>query len=314
MELSIIIINWNTREMLRDCLRSVLNNQPGCEFEVIVVDNASTDRSQAMVQAEFPDVQLITNERNLGFAAANNIAMRQAKGAYFLLLNSDTLVHGDVLQRSIDHMNASTLVGVMGCRVLNTDGTLQHSTSEFPSFRNLLVQTLGLDRIRWIPSFRRYRMLDWQRDNIRNVETVSGCFMLVRRKCATYVGLLDEDFFFFGEETDWCRRIRKSGWQVQFAPVGKITHFGGGSSGTLNHRRDLMLTQATVRLHLKHSGKGMAALVFLLLMIFNTSRALYWFFSSFISRAPKTLERRNHFFHVSCKFAAAWPSGKGESI
>jgi GT2 family glycosyltransferase len=314
MDLSIIIINWNTRDMLRDCLGSVLSGAPTCDHEIIVVDNASTDGSQTMVREEFPTVRLIENDSNLGFAAANNKAIRQSGGDFFLLLNSDTLVHGDVLQQSYEYIRDNTAVGAMGCRVLNRDGSLQHSTSLFPSLPNLFYQTLALDRVKAVPTFRRYRMLDCARDHVRRVETISGCFMMVRRTCADYVGLLDDDFFFFGEETDWCKRMRRRGWQVHFAPVGEITHFGGGSSGSLNHRRDLMLSQATVRLHRKHYGAVRAALVYALLLAFNASRAVAWSLLGLALRKRDAINRGLHFFGVTRCFHKAWPNGKGAML
>lgn len=308
MDLSILIINWNTRDMLRDCLASVFDGAPAeRSYEVIVVDNASGDGSQEMVRNEFPQVTMIMNDENRGFAAANNQAMAIASGANILLLNSDTLVHGDVLAKSIEYMDANWHVGAMGCRVLNADGSLQHSTSQFPSFLNLAFQTLGFDRFSHVPMFRKYRMLDWDRQSERFVPTISGCYLMVRKQCIDAVGMLDEDFFFFGEETDWCRRIREAGWRVAFAPVGNITHFGGGSSGALNYKRDLMLTEATVRLHRKHSGIFTAFAVYLLLLLFNSSRYAYWAAVSTFGRAKCAKERSRHFKGVSFGFLKAWP-------
>lgn len=308
MDLSILIINWNTRDLLRDCLTSVFEGAPdGRSYEVIVVDNASEDGSQEMVRREFPQATMIMNDENRGFAAANNQAMAIASGECVLLLNSDTLVHGDVLGKSVEYMDAHWHVGAMGCRVLNADQSVQHSTSQFPSLLNLIVQTLGLDRFKSIPAFRKYRMLDWDRQSERYVQTISGCFLMVRKQCIDVVGTLDESFFFFGEETDWCRRIREADWRVAFAPVGDITHFGGGSSGVLNYRRDLMLTEATVRLHRKHSGLVTACCVYLLLLAFNGSRFFYWAAASMFGRATRAKARSRHFRGISLSFLRAWP-------
>lgn len=312
MDLSIIIINWNTREMLRDCLNSVFDFAPRGTFEVIVVDNASTDGSAAMIRDAFPTIKLIINSYNRGFAAANNQALKIAAGRNLLLLNSDTLIHGSVLQKSSDYLDTHRNVGAMGCRVLNADGSLQHSTSQFPSFFNLFLQTSGLDRLSFLPALRRYHMLDWDRKTARNVETVSGCYLMVRRTVVDAVGLLDEAFFFFGEETDWCRRIRRAGWIVRFAPVGSITHFGGGSSDALSYRRDIFLTEATVRLHCKHYGQTAGVAVYLLLLAFNLSRAIYWSLKSFWGKATdKAVLRALHFRQVVLAIPSAWPAGKG---
>ena len=310
MDLSIVIINWNTRNMLRDCLYSVYDNAPKSRFEVLVVDNASEDGSQEMVSREFPGVRLLCNSQNLGFAAANNRAMKVAGGSYMLLLNSDTLVHDDVLEQSLNYMRHNCQVGAMGCRVLNANGSLQHSTSQFPTFLNLALQTLGLDRVSSVPILQRYRMLNWNCKTTRSVDTISGCFMLVKRTCIEDVGLLDDSFFFFGEETDWCRRMRTAGWGVVFAPVGEITHFGGGSSGALNHKRDLMLTEATVRLHRKTGGFFAAALVFLLLAGFNASRLVFWSLNAKITRRKYDTDRMKHFLGVTREIAYAWPKNQ----
>lgn len=307
MGLSIIIINWKTKALLKDCLNSVYTNAPTKSFEVIVVDNASNDGSPQMVANNFPAVHLIENAENLGFAKANNIGIEASAEDTILLLNSDTLVHSDVLDRCVDYLAQNSHVGAVGCRVLNADSSLQHSTSQFPSLLNLFLQTTALDRIQAVPMLQRYRMQYWKRNEVKAVDTVSGCFIMTTKAALEKVGLLDDAFFFFGEETDWCKRLRDSGLEVHFAPVGTITHFGGGSSGSLNHKRDLMLTQATVRLHLKHHGLFSALAVFLVLLMFNSSRAVFWAFKAIFSSNQSTHIRKHHFFGVCGSFLKAWP-------
>ncbi|MFU8772087.1 MAG: glycosyltransferase family 2 protein, partial [Anaerolineales bacterium] len=236
--LSIIIVNWNTREMLQSCLESVVVDSGELAFEVIVIDNASEDGSADMIADDFPQAQLVRNMRNVGFAAANNQGLEIASGRHILLLNSDTIVHGDVLERSVEWLDAHPTVAAMGCRVLNTDGTVQRTCSMYPSLLNQVLLTTGLWKLRWPRFLGRSQITHWNRDTEREVEVISGCYMLVRRSVIDEVGLLDEDFFFFGEETDWCRRMRNAGWRLMFAPVGEITHHGGGSVKKLNHRRD----------------------------------------------------------------------------
>jgi GT2 family glycosyltransferase len=308
MDLSIVIVNWNTRDLLADCLRSVMAGLAGIEAEVFVVDNASSDDSVAMVERDFPQVRLIRNDTNLGFAAANNVALRLASGRHVMLLNSDTIVHGHVLSACVAWMDTRPSVGVMGPRVLNADGTTQVSATGFPSLGMLALQTLGLTRI---ARFDRYRLTAWDRRETRPVDVISGCAMVVRRDAISDVGLLDECFFFFGEETDWCRRFAQAGWAVVFAPVGDITHFGGGSVRRLNHRRDVMLTEGTVRLHRKHGGLPGALASYAILAVFNASRAGFWTLAA-AARRPGAASRARHFTAVLADFGKAWPRTKAD--
>ncbi|MEE4188788.1 MAG: glycosyltransferase family 2 protein, partial [Roseobacter sp.] len=249
MDLSIVIVNWNTQNLLRDCLRSVRAGLEGLKAEVFVVDNASSDGSCDMVVSEFPEVLLLKSASNLGFAGGNNMALRQASGRYVLLLNTDTLVHGKVLPDAVAWLDRHPACGIMGPKVLNADGSVQASCSAFPSLGYLAMQTCGLTRIRRFDS---YRMTGWDRTTERQVDIISGAAMFVRASAIRQVGLLDEAFFFYGEETDWCRRFAKAGWQVVFTPIPEITHFGNGSARKLNHKRDVLMTEGTTRLHLKH--------------------------------------------------------------
>lgn len=308
-DLSIIIINWNTREMLRDCLESVRAGEKPERTEIIVVDNGSSDGSADMVAQEFPEIILIRNRDNRGFSAANNQAMRIASGRYLLLLNSDTLVYDDVLARSVDYLDARPEVAAMGCRVLNADGTVQRTCGEYPSLPNLLLLASGLWRLPWPRFLGKYQMTHWQRDSERDVEVVSGCYLLVRGALLPTIGLFDEDFFFFGEETDWCLRFRKAGHRLRFAPVGEITHYGGGSTGKLNQKRDLMLWGAIVRLHRKNGGRLPAMAAWTILFGFNLLRVVYWGLRGGLASDGGTRERAGHYAAVLRQFRTAWPAG-----
>ncbi len=303
LDLSIVIVNWNTRDMLRDCLASVFAGAGGLCLEVFVVDNGSTDGSRAMLATEYPQVDVIANPDNRGFAAANNQALLLARGRHVMLLNTDTLVHDTVLPDSVAFLDANPRIGVMGPRILNRDGSVQASSTRYPSLLRLVGQTLGLNHI---PALDGYRMSGWDRRGLRHVEVISGCAMLVRRAAMDQVGLLDAGFFFYGEETDWCRRFAAKGWEVVFAPVGEITHFGGGSVRNLNHRRDVMLTEGTVRLHRKHGGLMAGVACYVLLAVFNASRAVLWATVS-LTRRPAAVARARHFIAVCADFARAWP-------
>lgn len=304
--LSILIINWNTLEVTRNCLLSVREHLGSCDAEIILVDNDSADGSADMVAAEFPEVQLIRNDENVGFAAANNQAMEVAKGEYFLLLNSDTLVLDDVLQQSVEYLDANPEVGVMGCRVLNHDRTLQVSCSRYPSFLNLTLMTTGLDRLskpRW---FQRYRYPLRSAHEEQGVDTISGCYLMIRRETVEQVGMLDDGFFFFGEETDWCRRVKRSGWGIRYAPVGEIIHLGGASAKKLDGRRDILLTAGFVRLHRKHAGMFGAAMVWFLLFVFNNTRLWLWWLKGLFGRKENDRARARHFAQVVNGFGEVW--------
>lgn len=295
-DLSIVIIEWNTIDLLRDCLASVFANQGGLKLEVIVVDNDSHDGSPEMVESEFPEVIQIRNADNRGFAAANNQGFDICTGRHVLLLNSDTYVIGDVLAASVRYLDQNPDVGAMGCRVLNPDKTMQATCSMWPRLLDLFFMSSGLWKLKRPKVFGRYQMTHWQRDDERPVEVISGCYLMLRQDVLQQVGPLDEDFFFFGEETDWCKRIRDAGWKLMFAPVGEIVHYGSASARKLNHKRDLMLTDATIRLHRKHHGPLAARMAWLILFGFNLSRAAFWSLRSLTagdSAAPRAAHFRN---------------------
>ncbi len=230
-QVSIIIVSFNTREVTVNCLASLKEGVRTTEHEIILVDNASTDGSVEAIVSEFPDVKVIRNATNLGFAAANNQGLSIASGEYILLLNSDVVVHPCAIDHVYEFAMSKSRAGVVGCRTLNADGSLQRNCFLEPSALNLLIQLLGFHR--FFPRSRlwgRERMTYWDLDYARIVENVAGCFMLVKRAAIEEVGLMDEMFFMYAEEMDWCKRFRLSGWEVWYSPVGTITHFGGVSA------------------------------------------------------------------------------------
>ncbi|QYZ69222.1 glycosyltransferase family 2 protein [Neotabrizicola shimadae] len=300
MDLTVILVNWNTRDLLRDCLHSLRAGAAGLKIEIIVVDNGSSDGSLPMLAADFPEVAVIANAHNRGFAAANNQALAVARGRHLLLLNTDTLVVGDVLPRAVEWLDAHPRAGVLGPRVLNADGTVQDSVKGWPGFRYLARQTLGL---------RRRRPVNLGLQDAAPVPAVSGCAMFVRHAALHDVGPLDESFFFYGEETDWCRRFVRAGWGVHFVPLGEIVHFGGGAARRLDHRRDLFLTEGTVRLHRKHGGLAAGLAAYALLAVFNASRGALWAGLA-LARRPGAQARARHFARVIADYGQAWPREK----
>ena len=313
-DLSIVIVNWNTLQMTRECLQSVRDALQGPDAgritaQVILVDNASHDGSGDMVEAEFPEVELIRNTENLGFAKANNQGFRIATGRRILLLNSDTLIHGDVLSASVAWLDAHPASGAMAAKALNGDGTTQMTCHQFPSLLNQFLMASGLWKLKTPKFFGRYHMTDWNRDTEREVEVISGCFLMLRREVLEQVGPLDEAFFFFGEETDWCRRMRDAGWTLTFAPVGTYTHYGSVSAKKLNHKRDVMLAGSKVRLHRKHGGRLAAAGAFALAALFNASRAAFWSLRAALGGGEAAKARARHFRAVVGELPLIWRGG-----
>lgn len=250
---SIIIINWNTRDILLDCLKSVFEQTREIPYEVIVVDNASSDDSVQRVKLEFPQVILIENKDNRGFAAANNQAMQVAKGRYVLLLNSDTIVLDGAVQKTVSFADQYPDAAVVGCKVLNPDKTLQPTCFMFPSLLNMFLSSTYLYKI--FPRscfFGRERMTWWDRDDVREVEVITGCFMLVRREAIEQVGMMDESFFMYAEETDWCYRFKKAGWRLLFTPDAQIIHLGGQSSKAVRPKMIIQLRVGILQFIEKH--------------------------------------------------------------
>ncbi len=228
MDLSISIVSWNTRDVLNQCLASVYDTMDGLDFEVIVVDNASTDGSADMVRAKYPQAKVIANTKNIGFAAANNQALEIAGGRYFLLLNPDTICNPGALAKLVEFMDNHPRCGAVGPMVLNVDGSLQYSWAKFPTFWNEIRGKLDR-RIEGVP------VVPANPSEVRalgafRVDWVGGCCLMARRDAIEQVGPMDESLFMYCEETDWCKRLSDMGWEVWVEPSAEIVHLGGQSS------------------------------------------------------------------------------------
>jgi GT2 family glycosyltransferase len=277
VNVSICIVNWNTCDILRDCLRSIYEHSYVLNIETIVVDNGSTDGSSEMLKYTFPEVTVIKNTNNRGFAAACNQGINKAKGRYVLLLNSDTIILNNALFKTVDFIEAHPDAAVVGCRVLNPDRTMQPTCFMFPSLLNLFLSSTYLYKV--FPRsrfFGRERMTWWDRTDEQEVDVVTGCFMLVRRKAIEQVGLMDERFFVYGEETDWCYRFKHAGWKVMFAPVGEIIHLGGQSTRQEKVKMMLLLRGSILLFVKKHRSFITYALACLFVAIFFLLRVPYW--------------------------------------
>ncbi|MFN3689562.1 MAG: glycosyltransferase family 2 protein [Fimbriimonadales bacterium] len=229
--LSICIVNWNTRDLLRACLRSIYRYPPPEPFEVIVVDNASADGSAAMVTREFPQATLISNTANLGYAHGNNQALQRAQGEFVLLLNPDTEVFETTLGNALAFLRAHPEAGAIGAKQLFPDGRVQPSIRGFPTPANLLFEITGLARL--FPRSRRlggYRMRWFTYATLAEVDQPMATFLMTRRAVIEQVGLMDEAFPLFFNDVDWCYRIKQAGWKIYFVPEVQILHHGGAST------------------------------------------------------------------------------------
>ena len=230
MDVSILIVNYNTRELLRECLASIISETTGIEYEIIVVDNDSKDGSREMLEGEFPGARSIRNSDNKGFAAANNQGMKHARGRYILLLNSDTKVLDGAIRKTLKFMETHPEPSIVGCKLLNADGSLQPSCMSFPTVWNLFSESFFLYRIFGRTRlFGKYHMTHFDHDAVCPVDVVKGAFMMIRREVFENIGLFDESYFMYTEETDFCFRAKAAGYQTLFYPSASIIHYGGGS-------------------------------------------------------------------------------------
>ncbi len=231
VELSIVILNYNTRDLLNDCLGSLFESYKSeilsNRYEVIVIDNGSNDESAEMVKKDFPGVKLIANRQNYGFAKGNNIGMKETKGKYILLLNSDTFVEKNTLPVIVKFMEENPAAGVATCRVELSNGALDPACHRgFPTPWAAITYFLGLEKL--FPKsklFAQYHQTYKDLKTAHEIDSPTGAFYLVRCEVIRKVGLLDEDYFMYAEDLDWSYRIKKAGWKILYVPDVKITHF-----------------------------------------------------------------------------------------
>jgi N-acetylglucosaminyl-diphospho-decaprenol L-rhamnosyltransferase len=239
MKLSVIIVSYNTCQLLRQCLMSLVDNACSHEVEIFVVDNDSRDDSVAMVRTDFPQVKLISNTRNMGFAAANNQAYKEFSGKYIVLLNPDAVVQPGALDNAVEFMETHPDIGICGGRLLNANGQLEPSARRFPNsfFKFLIISGLS-DKFSSSKLFSRADYKYFDHHSAIEVDWVPGTFSLIRRAMLEEIGFFDERFYLYYEETDLCLRARRAGWKVYFFPGAEVVHVGGACSKT---RKDLQL-------------------------------------------------------------------------
>jgi len=250
VEISFIIVNWNTRDILIDCLNSIYKTVKDIDSEIYVVDNNSTDGSQEAVKNSFPDVKLIENKTNTGFAHANNQALNVMQGRFAVLLNSDAVLQEDAIKKLLAFMNKSPEAGIAGVQLLNEDGSRQNSIDNFPSPETELLNKSilrfffpdkypGKSRIRHSPI---------------EVDSVIGACLMVRKEAMDEAGLFDEDYFIFLEETDWCFRMHKKRWKVYHVPDARVFHLSGHSKKNAPWESQIEYYKSLYRFFRKNKG------------------------------------------------------------
>lgn len=260
-DLSIVIVSWNVKDLLRRCLCSAAESLTcekgrGLSAQIIVVDNASTDGSVQMLREEFPHVHLVANEENVGFTGGNNQGLAVSDGRYALLLNPDTEVVGDALGEMVGFMEDQPEVGALGSQLVHPDGRVQSSRRRFPRFSTALLEgTFLQQRFPNSGVLKRYYVLDGGDEQIQEVDWVVGACLLMRRATLEQVGPLDERFFMYSEEMDWCYRAKELGWQVIYLPWAKVVHHEGKSSEQVLPVRHIQFQRSKVLFFKKYQGR-----------------------------------------------------------
>ena len=263
--LSIIIVSWNVRELLENCLRSVLA-QGEIGLQIIVVESASSDGSQEMVAAQFPEVELIACSENVGFPKGNNIGLEKANGRYILLLNPDTVIHENALATMMTYLQENPKAGVVGAQLLNADGSVQSSRRRLPTMWTAIFESTWLQPYAPQPLLDHYYAQDVPDGETAVVDWLMGACLMLRREVVSQVGGLDEAYFMYSEELDYCRRIQQAGWQVVYYPQAQVTHLSGKSSEQAVTQRHIHFNQAKLRYFRKYHGRFAAGFLRLFLL------------------------------------------------
>jgi hypothetical protein len=286
MDLSICIVNWNAQKFLIDCLESICNSKTALNYEVIVVDNASSDDSVRLVKKRFPKVRVIECKKNEGFTVGNNLAIQHSSGRHVLLLNPDTLVTPGSLEAMVKFMDSNKHVGACGCRLFNPEtGWVEASARSFPTLLPLLWNLSYLDRLFSRSSFFNKYLMTYLPDNeIREVDWVTGACLMVNHDVIEQVGGLDENIFMYCEDAEWCYRIKQAGWAIYYYPAAEIAHYRGQSSKLRREHHDYSLslwgaqqyTSSILYFYAKHYGEWRTFLLRIIIVVTSLFKAFLW--------------------------------------
>ena len=295
-DVSVVIINWNTKDLVIECIRSIREHTHTTKLEIIIVDNGSTDGTQLAIHKKFPGVKFIQNNENLGFAKANNIGMRIAVGKFICLVNSDVEIRGECIDRMYNYLEDMRDIGMLGPKTFYPNGEIQHTCKQFPSIWTSFCEAIGLHNY-----FKKCKFMSPEEmtffgyDETHEVDVVSGSFMMVKRETIDRVGLFDENFFFYSEDVDWCRRIWKAGWKVVFYHEAEIIHHEGGSSKTDRAKYSIQLLNAKLQYWSKYYGSVTVLCVKCIKVLQLLRKVVQNFLSLIFLFRKKTLNRKNIF-------------------
>jgi hypothetical protein len=285
MDLSIIIVNWKVRYLLEKCLRSIFEQPKNISFEVFVVDNNSGDGSVEMVREKFPQVDLTSSTENLGFAKGNNLAIKKAAGRYILLLNPDTEILENALEKMVRFMDVHPECGVSGCKLLNPDLSLQPSVRAFPDLASQIFILLKIHHL--LPHTKamyKYLVQNFDYEKMQEVDQVMGAFMMIRREVIEKIGMLDENFWIWFEEVDFCKRAKSAGWKILYTPEAKIIHhFGQSFKQAMGVKKQKDFNRSLSYFFKKHGTRG----EWFVIQVFRPlSLALAWLAQTLVKKKP----------------------------
>lgn len=276
-DVSIVIVSWNTRKYLEECLTSLRTIDGNLSVKIIVADNASTDGTPEMIRTQFPEVILIETGANLGFAGGNNIGIKAASEKYVCLINSDVNVPADCLPKMYSYMEQQPTIGLLGPGMLQTDGRVHRSGMRFPTLWSVFLRALFLDSLlKGFRVFGGFLMKDFRFDRTTDIDVLNGWFWMARREALNQVGPLDDRFFMYGEDVDWCKRFHLAGWRLVFYPEARALHYGGASSSNAPSRFLVEKQCANLQYWKKYHGRASSFIYHLISYLHFTVRAAGW--------------------------------------
>lgn len=295
-DVSVVIVNWNTRQYLLDCIASLREQTTRVRLEIIVVDNGSHDGSEDAVRDRYPGVTLIQNGANFGFARANNVGFAVARGRYLCLVNTDVIALDGVVDKLVARMDAAPDLGLLGPRTVTREGILRQNCRRFPTLLNAASDYLMLKRLfRGVERFEGRTLKAESYTRNHPAQVLSGCFLMVRRSAMDQVGMLDEDFFFYGEDTDWCRRFHDAGWGIEYFADASAVHFGGGSTAAYPTAYYLTMEKADLRYWRKHHRAWEVAAYRAIKVVYHLAFCVAWLPLRLIRRdLQSSLKLRGH--------------------